>query len=67
MLQTSMDVLIYNTLVAALDTGKATSYGKKTNRVIFMCTGCVRSRAAILCYTVFLASASGRDNIVYHA
>ena len=67
MLQMSMGVLIYNTLVAALDTGKATSYGKKTNRVIFMCTGCARSRAAILCYTVFLASASGRDNIVCHA
>ena len=41
-MQTSMGVLIYNTLVVALDTGKATSYGKKTNRVIFMCTfpGC---------------------------
>ena len=33
-----MGVLIYNTLVAALDTGKATTYGKKTNRVIFMRT-----------------------------
>jgi len=54
-----MGVLIYNTLVAALDTGKATSYGKKTNRVIFMCTGCARSRAAILCSIVFLASTSG--------
>ena len=59
-LLTSMDVLIYNTLVAALDTGKATSYGKKTNRVIFVCTGCARSRAAILCSTVFLPSASGQ-------
>ena len=33
-----MGVLIYNTLVAGLDTGKATSYGKKTNRAIFMRT-----------------------------
>ena len=67
MLLTLMGVQIGNTLVAALDTGKATSYGKKTNRVIFMCTFCARSRAAILCYTVFLASASGWGNIVYHA
>ena len=67
MLQTSMGVLIYNTLVSALDTGKATTYVKKTNKVIFMCTGCARYWAAILCSTVFLASASGRDNIVYHA
>ena len=66
MLQTSIGVLIYNTLVAALDTGKATSYGKKTNRVIFMCTGCARSRAAILCSTVFLASASGQGGSGTH-
>jgi len=38
----------------------------ETNRVIFMCTECARSWAAISCYTVFLASASGRGNIVYY-
>ena len=65
-LLTLMGVLIYNTLVVALDTGKATTYVKKTNRVIFMCTGCARYWAAILCSTVFLASTSGQGRSGTH-